>query len=188
MTCIRPILATVTLGAVLLVAGCTGEPAPTASPTLPLVTPQNHDASPRPDASPTPVGDPTCERIIPQTTVDAFTQAGWTSRQDPFYVGNIELAGGIQCTWGDATVASDQVQVFGWAPIDAETAGQVEKELLDSGWKEFSEDGAVYLTATGTMIMNPDDDGYGMTYRITDGQIIFADTKQGLLLIQWPPH
>ena len=37
----------------------------------------------------------------------------------------------------------------------------------------------------GTAIAT-DDEGYGMTYLFTPGQVTVADTKQGLLLIEWP--
>ncbi len=184
-------LGLVLLAATLALAGCAGSPAPAPTPTGPVVSggsqTQDPSATGAPSPSATPAGPPTCAGIIPADTVDAFTEAGWTSREDPFYVGNIELPDGIQCTWGNAKIASDQVQVFGWAPLDADQARAVKEELLGSGWKEFEENGAVYLTATGDMVMNPDDDGYGMTYRLDDGQITLADTRQGLLLIQWPP-
>jgi hypothetical protein len=72
--------------------------------------------------------------------------------------------------------------------MDASLEAEVKKELLDSGWKELDEDGVTYITATGTMVMNPDDEGYGITYRLGDGEITLADTKQGLLLVQWPPQ
>jgi hypothetical protein len=185
--------ATGVLGALLVVAGCAANPVPAVTPTVPLASPSGQAAAPSatvtgPDATAAPVGPPTCEGIISSVTVDDLTKLGWEARQDPFYVGNIELAGGIQCTWGDPGVASDQVQVYGWAPMDDAVKAEVTKELLDSGWKEFDEDGATYLTATGHMIMNPDEDGYGITFRLGDGQISVADTKQGLQLVQWPPQ
>jgi len=139
--------------------------------------------SPAPDAD----ADLSCDGILPADTVKDFTDAGWASRQDPFYVGNIELTGGIQCTWGDPSVASDQVQVFGWAPVTAEQIDEITSELVDSGWKKLDENGVVYITAPEEMIMSRDDDGYGMTYRIRDDDIAVSDTKQGLLLVEWPP-
>jgi hypothetical protein len=179
------------LSATLALAGCASSATPSAAPTAdatvtvpaPTETVSGSEAPTGPDA---PSGEPTCDGIIPSTTVEAFTKEDWTFREDPFYVGNINLAGGIQCTWGNASVASDQVQVFGWAPMTDAQRGEVEKELVDSGWKKFTEDGVEYITATDDMIMNPDDDGYGMTYRFGKGQITFADTKQGLLLVEWP--
>ncbi|WP_308493697.1 hypothetical protein [Microbacterium terrisoli] len=135
--------------------------------------------------NPTPAGDPTCDTIIPKSTVDAFTAVGWSSRQDPFYVGNIELPGGIQCIWGNEKVPSDDVQVYGWAPITPEQETEVTQELSNSGFQKLSEDGQTYMTATDSMPGGARDSG--MTYRLDDGQILFSDTKQGLLLIEWPP-
>jgi len=179
--------------AVLILAGCAGPSEPAVTPTVPLVSPGGEPDRPAPSiTAPAPtagsVGEPTCESIISKVTVDDLTKLGWKAREDPFYVGNIELPGGIQCTWGDPEVASDQVQVFGWAPLDPSLEAEVKNELLSSGWKELDEDGVTYITATGSMVMNPDDDGYGITYRLEDGEIALADTKQGLLLVQWPPQ
>ena len=67
-----------------------------------------------------PDADPTCQTIIPAATATDFADTGLTAREDPFYIAGILLPDGIQCTWGDQSVASDQVQVYGWAPITAD--------------------------------------------------------------------
>ncbi|GAA3762273.1 hypothetical protein GCM10022240_13590 [Microbacterium kribbense] len=184
--------ATVALALAAALAGCTAaQPAPTTSASASAGdhVPQPSTTVRGSEVSATPAGDPTCEKIIPQTTVQTFADTGWSSREELFYVGNVELPGGIQCTWGDPKVPSDQVQLFGWAPATPELIAAAKKELLDAGagWTEFDEGGATYITAGKDMIMNPDDQGYGMTYRFDKDQITVADTKQGLLLVEWPP-
>lgn len=184
----RALAVAVVVAAAVTLAGCaSASPAPTATATGRAQQPQPTATVSGSGDNPTPAGDPTCDTIIPASTVDTFEKAGWVSREDPFFIGNIELPGGIQCTWGDAKVASDQVQVYGWAPITAEQVQEVTSELVDSGWKKFTENDVTYITATGDMILNADDQGYGMTYAFGDGHITFADTKQGLLLVEWPP-
>jgi hypothetical protein len=157
--------------------------------TAPVTTPRPGASAPisgsAVDDSPTPTADgneePTCEGILPAETVAAFTDTGWTSRQDPFYVGNIEMSGGLQCVWGNPEVASDDVQVYGWAPLTSDLAAQVTTELTDQGWTKSAGDDAVVFTS-------PDDGGMSMAYRLTDDEITVSDTEQGLLLIEWPPR
>ena len=162
--------------------GAPGAKTPTSSgrASSPVATPDTSTEAP-------PAADPTCDTIIPSTTVSALEGAGWSSQQDPFYIGSTEIADGLQCTWGDATVASDHVQIYGWAPIAADQAAAAKKELLDGGWREVDADGKVYITAGADMIMDPDDDGFGMTYQFGDGWVTVSDTKQGLVLVEWPP-
>jgi hypothetical protein len=167
-------------------SSCAGSPAPTASGSTASARPSSPVATPSASEAP-PAADPTCDTIIPQTTVSSLEDAGWSSQQDPFYIGNTEIPDGLQCTWGDTTVASDHVQIYGWAPITADQADAAKKDLLGQGWREVDVDGAVYITAGKDMIMDPDDDGYGMTYRFGDGWVTVADTKQGLVLVEWPP-
>ena len=169
-------------------AACTGSTSPgdSSSPTSPA-RPSSPVATPDTTPASTPAADPTCDTIIPSTTVASLENAGWTSQQDPFYIGETKVDGGLQCTWGDATVASDHVQIYGWAPIGADQAEAAKKDLLSQGWREVDADGSVYITAGKDMIMDPDDQGYGMTYRFGDGWVTVADTKQGLVLVEWPP-
>ena len=51
------------------------------------------------------------------------------------------------------------------------------------GWKSIGDE---YITENPANVLNPDSDGYGMTYQFGDGWITLADTKQGLLLIERP--
>ena len=54
------------------------------------------------------------------------------------------------------------------------------------GWvREDSAEG-VYITESPETTIAVDEEGYGMTYLFGDGWVKLADTKQGLLLIEWP--
>ena len=44
----------------------------------------------------------------------------------------------------------------------------------------------VYITEAKETTIAVDSEGYGMTYLFGDGWVKLADTKQGLLLIEWP--
>lgn len=175
---------------VLLLAACSSPdtpqttpttPAPgTAVPTSPAPTPSDGDAAPS--------DEPTCETILPAATVADFEDQGWTARAEPFRIGTIEIAEGIQCTWGDYSVATDHVQVYGWAPLAADEVDDAQSELLDSGWRREEGEDGVYITESAETVMAPDDNGYGFTYFFGDGFVTLADTKQTLVLVEWPPR
>lgn len=175
------------VAAAALTAACAGSPAATSSgrtasagvPSSPVPS----TASPGSDAAAT---DPTCETIISDTIVTDFTDLGWTAKEEPFYVGGTRLTGGLQCTWGDYSVPSDHVQVFGWAPITDEQATAARSDLLSTGWREIDGSDALYITENPDTAVAVDDEGYGLTYRFGDGSVTLADTKQGLLLVEWP--
>lgn len=112
---------------------------------------------------------------------------GWTAQADVFRIGGTEVPGGIQCTWGDYTVATDHVQVFGWAPIDDSDAEAAEQQLVSEGWRREEGNGGVYVTESAESAIATDEDGYGFTYFFGDGFVKVSDTKQGLILIEWPP-
>lgn len=141
-----------------------------------------------PSSKPTAAGTPTCEGIIPSTTVDAFKKVGWSSQQEPFQIVDQQLSGGIECRWADFSVASDNLQIFGWAPITKTQAQSARDALVASGWHvlDGTTDG-VYITEDKSTAVSTDDQGYGMTYLFGNGWVKVADTKQGLLLVDWPP-
>ena len=60
---------------------------------------------------------------------------GWTARAEPFRIGELEVAGGVQCIWGDFTTATDHVQIYGWAPISADDADQAQNALKRTNGK-----------------------------------------------------
>ena len=159
------------------------EPSTTTSTVLAEAPVAESESTQKPDAAATDT--PTCETIISTRTVEDFESLGWTTLTDVFVIGSAELAGGLQCVWGDFEGAPEQVQVFGWAPITDAQAATAESELVADGWAR--EDGAdgVYVTMIGADTP-VDDEGYGPTYLIGDGWIKFADTKQGLILVSWP--
>lgn len=165
--------------AVMLLSGCG---AAVHAPRTPAPTPSS-TAGPSPAAIPAP----TCAGILSPATVHALTKTGWTARQDPFYIGNTRMAGGIQCTWGDPRHPTDDVQVYGWAPTTAARTAAAAKELTATGWRKVTDDQDTCYTAAGDMITGADSDGFGMTYCFTADHVTVADTRQGLLLVQWPP-
>ena len=83
--------------------------------------------------------------------------------------------------------AGDHVQIFGWAPIAEDAAADAQDELVEPGLdprearrrrlrhREPRDDAS-----------RPTTNGYGMTYLFGDGWVMLADTKQGLVLIEWP--
>ena len=143
--------------------------------------------APAPSSKPTAAGKPTCEGIIPSTTVEAFTKVGWSSQEEPFQIVDQKLSGGIECRWADFSVASDNLQIFGWAPITKAEAQSARDALVASGWHviDGTTDGT-YITEDKSTAVSTDDQGYGMTYLFGNGWVKVADTKQGLLLVDWP--
>ncbi|MGP3536070.1 hypothetical protein ACTU3I_14830 [Microbacterium sp. RD1] len=150
---------------------------PTAVPTSPAPTPSEGEA----DAV-----EATCETIIPETVVEEFASVGWTAKADIFRIGSQEVPDGILCTWGDYSVATDHVQVFGWAPISEADADAAQSELLGSGWRREEGEGGSYITESAETAIAPDEEGYGFTYFFGDGFVTLADTKQSLLLVERP--
>ncbi len=177
-------------GALALTA-CAQPAAPETVPTTPppaTAVPTSPAPTPSEGSEESPAAEPACETIIPESTVEVFESEGWTARADSFRVGAIEIPAGIQCTWGDYSVATDHVQVFGWAPLEAAEVGRAEAELLQSGWTREEGDGGFYITESAETVLAPDDEGYGFTYFFGDGFVTLADTKQSLLLVEWPPR
>ena len=175
-----------------LATACTAAPAaePEVAETV-AGTPSAPAPTPEPSAEPTtaaPTEDPTCETLISDQIVADFESVGWTARADPFYLGEHEIPEGLQCMWADfAGQAGDHVQIFGWAPISADDAADAQDDLVSQGWVREDADDGVYITQNPEMTIAPDAEGYGMTYLFGDGWVIVAETKQGLVLIEWPP-
>ncbi|WP_127474487.1 hypothetical protein [Microbacterium sulfonylureivorans] len=172
-----------------LATACASQAPPASQPTESMAgTPT---AAP-PEATPTPTADaadedPTCETLIGADVVADFESIGWSSRAEKFYLGELELAHGIQCVWADFEgPAGDHLQLFGWAPIGDEEAAEAQTSMVDQGWiREESSEG-VYITEPKETTIAVDEEGYGMTYLFVAGSVKLADTKQGLLLIEWP--
>jgi len=172
-------------GTLLASTACAGAPSGSdaAQTPTPLAT------SPTPTASPTqstaPAGDPTCETIIPATTVADFDSVGWTARAETFRIGELEIPDGVQCVWGDFTTATDHVQIYGWAPITTEDAVDAQNALVAQGWRREETPEGLIVTESADTTVATDDEGYGLTYLFGDGWVKYADTKQGLLLVTW---
>ncbi|MEU1970242.1 hypothetical protein ABZ477_01140 [Microbacterium sp. NPDC019599] len=138
-----------------------------------------------PDVEPAATEEPTCETIIPPETAADFASLGWTNLADIFQVASVQIPEGLQCVWGDFSTATDHVQIYGWAPITAEQAATAENELVADGWiREDSAEG-VYITENPETAANVDEQGYGLTYLFGDGWVKYADTKQGIVLVEW---
>lgn len=172
-----------------LATACASGAPPTAQPTETTAstpTPTAPEPTPTPTTEPA-AGDPTCETLIGADVVADFESIGWTSQAEKFYLGDVELAHGIQCVWADFEgPAGDHLQMFGWAPITQDQAAEAQTTLVSQGWiREESADG-VYITEPKETTIAVDDEGYGMTYLFADDWVKLADTKQGLLLIEWP--
>jgi hypothetical protein len=123
--------------------------------------------------------------MISAGTVQALTDAGWTAQPKEFVVGGVPLADGLLCFWADYTVGSDHGQLYGWAALSADDAAAAQAGLLAEGWRREDGDGGVYITEEPQFAMGTDADGYGMTYLFGDGWLRFADTRQGLILVEW---
>ncbi|WP_449408114.1 hypothetical protein [Microbacterium maritypicum] len=180
---------TTSLGVIALVAvlaGCSGGPDAEATPTpdAPKPTP-TATPTPTPTTEPDAGAAPTCDTIVSPGTVQALTDAGWTFEEKEFVIGDVTMTDGLLCFWADYSVASDHGQLYGWSALTPDEAGRAQSSLLASGWTR--EDGAdgIYITENPDFSMGTDDDGYGMTYLFGDGWVKFADTRQGLILIDW---
>ncbi|MDR7186412.1 hypothetical protein J2X85_003448 [Microbacterium trichothecenolyticum] len=180
--------AALVLSAVLLSA-CAGTPEAAPEETGNATTPTA--AAPEPSATPEPAPasteDPTCTTIIGESVVASFEDLGWSSQASPLYIGSTEIEDGLQCMWADFEgPAGDHGQMFGWAPVSDADAVDLQEELESQGWVREEDPAGVYITESADTAIATDAEGYGMTYLFTSGQVKVADTKQGLLLIDWP--
>ncbi len=179
----RGIAALVGVIAIATIAGCT-EPAPAASPSQSAAPPAASSAPP-PDAEGTPP-DPTCESILSSALVETFAEIGWTTQVDPFVLGDQELDG-MLCKWANFEQPNaNEVQIYGWARIDAAEAAEATSLLENQGWIREETAEGVLVTEDPDFAMIVDDDGYGMTYLFGDGWVIVADTRQNLVLVNRP--
>lgn len=115
----------------------------------------------------------------------ALKSQGWTYQQQEFKIGSADVPGGIWCLWADFKAASDQGQTYGWMPMGAADARNAQARLQADGWVRSNEGSTVFYTEDPDYAIAKDDQGFGMTYEFGDGWVKFADTKQGLLLINW---
>ncbi|CAN7313702.1 hypothetical protein LJR045_001657 [Microbacterium sp. LjRoot45] len=182
-----------TLTVAFAAAGCA--PTPSGTPADPGAQPSAPAGPTEPGSTPTPTvtvpavdpADVTCENLIGADLVEELTDQGWTPREDPFIIGDLELADGTSCTWGDFEQATgDDLLLFGWSPITADEASSVQAALESEGWLREEGTEGVYLTEDPSQAIAVDEDGYGMTYLFGDGWVTVSDTKQGLILIERP--
>ncbi|MFB7250456.1 hypothetical protein [Microbacterium sp. NPDC056234] len=153
-------------------------PPPAAETTAPVVN--------EPTGEPEPAAAPTCETLIADGYVNTLTELGWSAKQSEFRIGETAVENGIHCSWANWEEASDHGQFFAWGELTTDQAAAAQSELIAQGWKREDEDGALYFTEPAGSAMGVDENGYGMTYLFGDGWVRFADTKQSLVLINWP--
>lgn len=187
----RPLAAAAALAlAGLLVTACSAAPEPAApdeTPNAQTPSAPAPQAGGTPEPEPSSTEDPTCDTLIGADVVADFGSVGWTSRAEPFYIGSLEVADGLQCMWADfGGSAGDHAQMFGWARISPSDAADAQTALVDQGWIREDAPEGVYITESPETTITADAEGYGMTYLFGDGWVKLADTKQGLLLIEWP--
>lgn len=169
---------------VLALASCASpEPETSAVPEPPsAIEPTTEPIEEAPDAESTaPPADPTCETIISEGTVSALTDLGWTAQLQDFQIGEQLLEGGLYCAWADWAEPSDHGQFFAWAALTDDESATAQAGLMEQGWAREGD----YFTESEPSF-ETDEDGYGMTYLFGDGWVKFADTKQSLVLIEWP--
>jgi len=173
----------------LALTACSGSPEAAPDPTTSSAP---TTAAPEPSAStapePTAGAAPTCETLISASLVADYEKIGVTAQESPFYIAGHEIEGGLRCMWANFDQpAGDSGQIYGWAKMTDAEADDAQQELLAEGWvREDAADGGVYITESHDTAIVTDDEGYGMTYLFADGQVTVADTKQGLLVIEWP--
>ena len=178
----------IALTASLALTACgTPQAAPPAQTPEPVATTPAPEPSATTEPEPEPAEDPTCDTLIGEDVVADFESLGWSSQAEPFYIGSTEVAEGLQCVWADFDgPAGDHGQMFGWAPIAPADAAEAQSALLEQGWIREEAAEGVYITESPDTTITTDDEGYGMTYLFAAEWVTFADTKQGLLLIEWP--
>lgn len=179
----RPALLAALIASTLIVVGCAAEPAPaptgttTAQPAVPAET----KPTPTPSSSGAPE-KPTCETLAEAEVIEDFAAKGWTAREEPFVIDDLELKDGLSCTWG----TGGNLLTFAWAPITDAQATKAQRALESDGWLREKSGSQIYVTEDPETAMTTDADGYGLTYLFGDGWVTFSDTRQGLLLIQRP--
>ncbi|TQK19847.1 hypothetical protein FBY40_2363 [Microbacterium sp. SLBN-154] len=176
---------TVALVALTACAAETGDAQPSPPPS-PVASSPTAEPSAPPTEEPAPATDPTCETIIPETTVADYDSVGWSAQASPFTITGEEIPGGIECVWANFDgPASDQLHIYGWAPIDEATADEARARLQAEGWTVEDDPEGVYVTEPAETAVTTDENGYGITYFFQAGTVKIADTKQSILLIEW---
>lgn len=176
------------VGALLLAAGlaaCSSpapEPAPATSPTADAAEPVKTPA-PQPSDTPEAAEELTCATLISKTTTEALTAQGWTTQEKDFWISDIELTDGLLCMWADFSTASDHGQTYGFSPLDEATSEKAQQKLEGEGWIRSADASSVFYTEDPEHAIATDEDGFGLTYEFGEGWVKFADTKQGLILI-----
>jgi len=184
--------AVLAIASTAMLASACASPAPESNPLPSESAGAAAPESPAPEPEATPSTDPassdepTCDTIISPATAADFDSLGWTALADSFSVASVALPEGIQCVWGDFSTATDHVQIFGWAPITDTQAKTAEAELVADGWIREDSDDGVYITENPETAVAVDEDGYGLTYLFGDGWVKYADTKQSIVLVEWP--
>lgn len=182
------------VGAALLAAAASLTACSGPAPAPPQTSQPSQTITPQPGTG-TNVQEPeesaepeaaTCENLLPPTLITQFEDMGWSFQQSQLFGVDAPLPDSVQCTWGDyESHSSEAVQIYAYSPIDEATAIAMQDALVAQGWTREDDGETVYITA-GDRSTVVDENGYGMTYKFVAGAVTYADTKQGLLLVQWP--
>ena len=168
-------------------------PEPDRSPSRPRGTPERARARALGRAD---RGDAAPARIRPATR-SSPTRSSPTSRASagprtpmPFYIGELEIARAACSACGrdfegrPATTCRSSAGRRSTRTTQPRRRSDARRRR--AGCREDAAEG-VYVTESPETAIATDEEGYGMTYLFGDGWVKLADTKQGLLLIEWPP-
>lgn len=185
-----PLLLAVAALAAVSLASCapeapTSEGAPSTPPAAaPAPTAQDPAATPQPIETGVPADEVTCETLVLPSTRETFESSGWSVEQADLTILEDTLAGGIECTWADFSIQSNDRVVLGWAPVAPDVAVGLQDGLEAEGWLREDEGETVYLTEPNPLTV--DENGYGYTYEFSEGWVAMADWKANLPLIETP--
>ncbi len=174
----------------LALAGCSASGAPETAPSVaatasgPAVDGSAPTDSPEPEDEPSIA--PTCENIIRSLWSTTSRASGGHRRRISSASARRRSTAASSASGATRAIASDRVQIFGWAPIDDSTAAQAVSDLTAAGWKVEKDSDGTYVTENPDWLNGRGVDGYGLTYLFGDGFVKFADTRQSLLLVDSP--
>lgn len=81
--------------------------------------------------------------------------------------------------WGNYDgPGSDNVMIYGWAPMTPEQAEDARNALVSLGWEEDHGAMVVYVTLPNPLTV--DSDGYGDTYGFYDGYVVYGITRSAM--------
>ena len=171
-------VAILAIGALLALAGCTGEPS--AGPTTPAGTvaaTATATSSPTPSAA---AAAATCENLIDAATLAGFSTNGVhiTSpiefaakmRDESNALSGFADAGGVICQVGGDYNATE---IYGWSPYVGTAATALQQDLVDQGWMPTSVSGGLLYS----LPPNSDDVMDRCFFSVTEMACAFGDAR-----------